>query len=82
MRNQDDEKYAKFESELVKLYFDVFGDVLTEWVMPTLSLNSDMELMEDILVPEGQLTHHTMGLVSWADTHLKVTLAEQRNQED
>lgn len=78
MRENDDPRYEEFETGLVKLYFDVFGETLTQWVMPTVALTPDMEIVEDSMVPDGQLIQNTMGLITWADAQLKASIAQRR----
>lgn len=82
MRDNTGEDYAKFEQGLVKLYYECFGEDLTQWVLPVLSLDDELKVKEDILVPENQLVQNTMGMLTWAEAELKAVIINREEEDD
>lgn len=82
MDKVSDEKYQEFENKFVALFYEVFQERPTRWVIPVISTTEEFEIREDILVPESQLLQDTFGLLEWSKISFEALMFNREDEED
>ncbi|MFZ4843941.1 hypothetical protein [Mycetocola saprophilus] len=63
--------YAAFQAAVEAAASEHLGIMPTQWVMPMVGLDREGDLVEDVTVPDGQLSVNTVGMLRWAQVAIE-----------